>query len=40
MNENQNSANEGPDAAGARDIYRELDVINTQMHGQLQEGNH
>ena len=39
MNENQNSTNEGPDGAGARDIYRELDVINTQIHGQLEEGN-
>ncbi len=39
MNENHNSSNEGSDGAHSREVYRELDVINTQIQGQWQEGN-
>lgn len=39
MNENKNSSNEGSDGRSARDTYRELDVINTQIERQWQEGN-
>ncbi len=39
MNENHNSSNEGSNGAHSREVYRELDVINTQIRGQWQEGN-
>ena len=40
MNENPDSPNTGPDADAARNTYHELDVLNTQIQRQWEEGNY
>ena len=39
MSEKPNSSNMGPDTEATRNSYHQLDVINTQIKGQWEEGN-